>query len=99
MFRSKRACNDVFHVRVDESLKLVESVPARTGHMTHYRSPSPSPLHTGNPKPPIQDDNWCRQVESLTDTPLFPLIVANSEAMRVGLHCLIYEPPAKRRSR
>ncbi len=48
IFRSKRLCNDVFHVRVDESLKLVESVPARTGHTTHYRSPSPSPLHTSS---------------------------------------------------
>ena len=46
IFRSKRLCNDVFHVRVDESLKLVESVPARTGHVTHYRGPSPSALHT-----------------------------------------------------
>ena len=47
IFRSKRLCNDVFYVRVDESLKLVESVPARTGHVTHYRGLSPSALHTG----------------------------------------------------
>ena len=38
IFRSKRLCNDVFHVRVDESLKLGESIAARTGHMTHYMS-------------------------------------------------------------
>jgi hypothetical protein len=40
IFRPKRLCNDVFHVRVDESLKLVEGVPVRTGHVTHYRGPS-----------------------------------------------------------
>jgi hypothetical protein len=34
IFRSKRLCNYVFHVRLNESLKLVEGVPARTGHMT-----------------------------------------------------------------
>jgi hypothetical protein len=31
IFRSIRLRNDVFHVRVHESLKLVESVPAKTG--------------------------------------------------------------------
>jgi len=39
IFHSKRLCNDVFHVRVDESLKLVESVPAKTGHVIHHRDP------------------------------------------------------------
>src|ERR1700678_1405352 len=56
IFRSIRLRNDVFHVRVHESLKLVESVPARTVHISDYRRPSPGPC----PEPIAANSKWKR---------------------------------------